>query len=156
MQERNANFALGSAMSLGFGALSYELYKRLAQDPYKEEGWEKYADEAIDRSGLLGVLGLMRETAATIPGINDYVSFSGQQTTRRGGESLVGKVAGPTLDTARTLSQIASGLDDPTQSTIHQMRRLVPYQNVWWARKHVFDNLEEGLNQRLNIPKDRR
>ena len=156
MQERNANFALGSAISLGFGALSYELYKRLSQDPYKEEGWEKYMDEAIDRSGLLGVLGLVRESTAAVPGLNDFTTFSGQQTTRRGGESLVGKAFGPTLDAAQIIGRIASGIDDPTQATTKQIRKLLPYQNVWWMRKFVFDNLEEGFNSIFRIPKDRR
>jgi predicted nucleic acid-binding protein len=156
LQQKNANFALGSAMSLGLGALSYYLWGVTSGNNTLDEDWDKWADEMIDRSGMIGVFAEVRNIGSTIPFLNDYVMLSGEQTTRRGGTGFAGAIGGPSHDLLMTIGALAAGLDDPTQGTTRLARKLMPYQNVWWARQFVFDNLVEGINEQLNLPADRR
>jgi hypothetical protein len=105
----------------------------------------------IDRSGLLGVFGEVRNIGSTIPWMNDYVMLSGGQTTRRGGTGAVASTLGPSFDLATTMSSVLSGLDDPTMGTVRSARKMMPFQNVWWARQ-MWDQALENID----LPADRR
>ena len=114
LQEQNANFALGTAISLGLGTLSYALYGAFVgldkkNSPFNQP-FSKWMDEAIDRSGMLGVLAEVRRVGATVPWLNDYVMFSGQQSTRWGGQGLAGALGGPSFDLATTAADVATTL----------------------------------------------
>jgi hypothetical protein len=151
LQERDARFALGSAMSLAMGLLSYQLWAAATGHDSSADEWDKVADEMIDRSGLLGVFGEVRNIGSTIPWMNDYVMLSGGQTTRRGGTGAVASTLGPSFDLATTMSSVLSGLDDPTMGTVRSARKMMPFQNVWWARQ-MWDQALENID----LPADRR
>ena len=151
MQAPNARFATGTAVSLGLGALSYYLWGLASGNDTTKDGWDKWADEMVDRSGLIGVFGEARNIGSTIPFLNDYVMFSGEQTTRRGGTGFAGALLGPSIDLANSVGGLLSGLDDPTQGTARYAQKILPYQNLWWARQLVFDRLVEVLN----LPQER-
>ena len=117
--------------------------------------WETWADEMIDRSGMLAVFGFGRDALAAVPWANDYVMFAGEQTERRGGTGLANTILGPTGDLLFTATRGFSDINDPTASTLHQFRKMLPFQNVWWLRKTVFDPLEQGTQDLFNIPETR-
>jgi hypothetical protein len=157
LQENPRNFALGTAQSLGLAALSYYLYmasQGRGQEALDQD-WDVWADEMIDRSGMLAVFGFGRDALAAVPWANDYVMFSGEQTERRGGTGLANTALGPTGDLLFTATRAFADIDDPTGSTLHQIRKMMPFQNVWWLRKTVFDPLEEGTQSALGIPDER-
>lgn len=150
LQGRNANFALSAAISLAMGALSYKVWMFSVYGPNPDNhpnvGWEKWADEMIDRSGLLGAFAEVRNIGSSIPWVADAITFSGAPPTRFGGVGTAGKLLGPTADLVETAARVAGGVDEPTQPWARQVRKLLPYQNVWWARHTIFDPLVEAAD----------
>jgi hypothetical protein len=49
---------------------------------------------------------------------------------------------------------VISGIDDPTQSTLNQARKLIPWQNVFYL-KEGFRAVTEGTGDLLNLPEKR-
>jgi hypothetical protein len=158
LQQADMAVAQGAAMSLALGAFSYYIWAvTTGGDAYEEmmnADLDKWADEAIGRSGLLGILGEVQRIAETIPLMKDYVTFSGQASTRRGGGSLLEAVGGPTLDLAQRIARVVTDSDSPTQGTAHAIRTMLPYQNVFFLRQ-IFDMIEEGSGDILGLPEKR-
>lgn len=136
----------GMAFSLALGAVSYYIgAAAVGGDKLKEAKnakFDRLVDEAIDRSGLLGIFGEVRNVAQKIPATSPYASFSGYRTGTRRATSLFGDLAGPSVDLLETGIGVIAALDDPTQKTVHDVRRLLPYQNVFYLRQ-LFSNLVE-------------
>ena len=158
LQQRDAAAVQGVITSLMMGAFSYYVY--LASrgeadqfDPVKN--YDKIMDEAIDRSGLTGVLSLGQQLLQRIPATAPYTSFSSERTTRRASSDLIDLLAGPSYNMAKTVGNVMVGLDEPTESTLHQARLLAPYQNVFWLRL-ILDKLEAGIADAANLPENRR
>lgn len=155
LQQRDMAFLNGSVVSLALGALSYYLYAVAAGgETYQKmlkAGPGKFADEAINRSGLLGVFSEAQRFAERIPATQPYASFSGDRTTRRGGDDIIDVLGGPTLGAAKSAAKVLTGIDSPTKSTLHAARQLAPWQNLILFRQ-VLDALETkaGLPERRN------
>jgi hypothetical protein len=156
MQSPDMALANGMAFSLALGALSYYTWAAtvggdaLAQA--SEFNADKWADEAIDRSGLLGVFAEGRRVLERIPATQNAVTFSNERTTRRASQGLIGAVAGPSFDLGEKVGNVVMGIDSPTQSTLHQARLMMAYQNVFYMRQ-FFDEMEERLG--ANLPERR-
>lgn len=159
LQQRDTNFMQGVVISLAMGALSYYLYSVArggdAYERMQNADAETWADEAIARSGVLGVLGLAQDITSRIPATAKISSFSGGRTTRRGGDDLVEAVLGPSFDFAKTSADVLTEVNDPTASTTHKMRQLLPWQNVSYL-SWLFDATEKATNKQFNIPETRR
>lgn len=155
IQQRDMAVVNGAMVSLAMGAVSYYIWAVTSGGRALEEmlnaGPDKWADEAIDRSGLLGILGEVRNVGERVPLIQKGITFSGERTTRRGGEDLIGTILGPNFDLADRYATILMSLDEPTQSTTHKIRTVIPFQNVWWLRRG-FDEVERGFNQAFGVP----
>lgn len=149
VQQRDMAFFNGTMVSLALGALSYYLSAVSAGgDTYQKmlkAGPGKFADEAINRSGVLGIFSDAQRFMERIPATQPYVSFSGERTTRRGGDDIVDVVLGPTFGLAKTGAKALAGMDDPTKSTLHNIRQMMPWQNlIGWRR--VLDAIEAQAN----------
>jgi len=159
-QLRQGDMAIvnGTILSLALGALSYYIWAvSVGGEAYEEmlnAPLEKWADEAIDRSGILGVFGEGLRIGERIPGVQRFVRFSDQRTTRGGGEDLLGTIAGPTFDFVDKLTDIAVSIDDPTMSTLHKVRLLLPYQNLFYLRQ-LWDQIEQSTGEALGLPERR-
>lgn len=162
LQQRDMAFYTGATISLALGALSYYTYANIVGGPilaemqknFAEGNWDKFADEAINRSGLLGIGAEVQSIGSAIPGVADKVTFSGKRSTRQGASNLFEAVAGPTFgDLANTTSQVITGAYSPTQGTLHQMRTLTPLQNHTLLRG-IYDQIEDGIAAKL--PENRR
>lgn len=150
LQRRDMAAVTGSMISLALGTLSYYIYANLAGGKAKEDmdkaiatgNWGKFADEAIARSGLIGVGGDVQSILSEIPGAAPFVTFTGDRVTRRGGGSgLVDALAGPSADLANSIANVISGAHDPTKSTLHQLRKALPLQNHFLLRQ-ALDKIE--------------
>lgn len=150
LQQRDMAFMTGSMVSLAMGGLSYYTYANIVggkvlaemQNDIAEGNYSKFADEMINRSGLLGFGADIQSVASSIPGIADYASFSGSRTTRQGASNLSETLLGPTFgDLLNTGTNIATGAASPTQGTLHQTRTLMPLQNHILFRR-IFDAIE--------------
>lgn len=152
MQQRDASVLAGSLASLGLGALSYYLWAvasggKSYEDMMKADAG-KWADEAINRSGLLGTVSEVQRIAQTIPLLEPIASFSGSRQTRRPGDDLGEALLGPSFDFLQNATGVISGLDQPTQGTLRQFRRLLPYQNALGLRQAI-DAAEAAVGSRL-------
>lgn len=155
---------LGSINALALGALSYyiwantiggntkaqmqnELEAAISGDP---EAIGRWADEAINRSGLLGVFSEAIKTAERIPALQDYVTFGDAPTARSPFVNPVAELLGPSISLANNLGRIAVTLDDPTSETFRKAKQVLPYQNVFWLRQQL-DALNEHLMQQAGV-----
>ena len=156
LQQKDAAVLSGSLASLGIGALSYYLWAVAtggqAYDDMQNASLDKWADEAINRSGLIGGLGEVQRIAQNIPLIAPYASFSGKKSTRRPGDNLVEALLGPSFDFGQGVAQVLGGLKEPTQSTLHELRKLVPFQNTMFLREAI-DAVENAIGS--NLPQRR-
>lgn len=154
LQKRDMAVVTGVMVSLALGALSYYIYAmtaggavqakmEAALDDLDGDGWKVFADEAMARSGVFGALGLMQGALSEIPLSAPYVTFAGQRTSRRGGESVVESTLGPSFDMLTTAANVVAGMDDPTQSTVRQASNLLPLQNHFLLRQ-AFDKIAEA------------
>lgn len=147
LQQRDAAFVQGTMLSLALGAMSYYIWAMTVGGDALETAMqldsEKWADEAISRSGNLAVFAEVQDILSQIPLTQPYVTFSGQRTTRRGGEGLVEAALGPSFDLITSGASVLSGIDDPTQSTAHKLRLMLPLQNHFMLRQ-LFDQIEAG------------
>lgn len=155
LQQRDMAFMNGTIVSLALGALSYYLSSVVAGGENYQKmlkaGPSKFADEAINRSGVLGVLAEGQRFLERIPATQPFVTFSGDRTTRRGGDDIVDVLAGPTFGAGKTAARVLQNLDDPTRSTLHAARQLAPFQNLLYLRQ-ILDQIEasSGLPERRN------
>lgn len=148
LQARDAAFVQGTIASLALGVLSYYLWAVSTGGQAYEEMLnakpERWADEAIARSGVLAVFGEFQRIGERIPAIDQFMNFSGQRVTNRAGTSLIEALAGPSFDAADQSLKVLTQLDSPTQGTVHAIRTLLPFQNLFWLRQ-AFDQVEKAI-----------
>lgn len=156
LQEHDLAFMNGVISSLALGALSYYLYGVFTGGKTYTEmmnaGPDKWADEAISRSGVTAIFDEAQRISARVPLLQKYTSFSGRQTTRRGGGDLASEILGPSFDALSRVTKIASEIDSPTKSTLHTVRTLLPLQNIFYLRQ-LLDKVEAAAGSKL--PKKR-
>jgi len=158
LQQRDMAVLTGTMVGLAMGTLSYYIWANTVGGQAFEEmqdalanldngGWEKFADEAINRSGNLGILGEVQDFLSTFQQTAPYVTFSGEKTTRRnGGADWLEIFGGPSADAVKTLGQGVTDLlseDGLAQSGLHKLRTLIPLQNNFYLRQ-LFDAVEKA------------
>lgn len=153
LQERDMAVVNGAMISLALGALSYYTWAIVAGGRHQAEmenaSMERWLDEAIDRSGLLGVISELQRVGETNPTLSQFLRLASAPTSQRQGVETIEALLGPSYGLADNLFSFLAGVDDPTQATLHQARLMWPYQNVVYLRQ-IFDRLEElsGLPER--------
>jgi hypothetical protein len=157
MQQRDMAVVQGMLVSLAFGALSYYIRAQLIGGTYKENmesaTTAEWADNALYNSGLLGVFAEVQAVGSKLPATAPYSTFAGRAVQNRSGQGIISNVLGPSFDMADTAVRIASGIDEPTDATVGQARKLVPYQNLWWLRS-LFNEIEDAAKD--GVPDSRR
>lgn len=153
LQAHDAAFVNGMMISLALGGISYYLASMAsggdAQTEMENAGPDKWIDEMISRSGLIGVFDEGQRIAQRIPMLQRFASFSGTRSSRREGGDLVSELMGPTYDLLTKGSSVLAGVDEPTKQTLHQLRQMLPFQNLWYLRR-LLTQIEEssGLPER--------
>jgi hypothetical protein len=154
----------GSAFSLALGMLSYytwaisvggdtqarmenELEAAINGD---EDALRRWADEAINRSGLLGVLSEVQKFAERVPALAPYASLSGKPPSRSPGLNPVTEMMGPTWNLIQNSGRIAVTLDDPTRETFKLGKQMTPYQNHFLFRQG-FDRVNKAIAGKFGV-----
>ena len=157
LQEHDLATVNGIMSSLALGALSYYLYAKATGGKTETEmmnaGVDKWADEAISRSGITGIFDEFQRMATRVPMLQNYASFSGRTTTRRGGGDLSGEILGPSFDLMSRALKIGTEIDEPTKGTLHTVRTMMWLQNVFYIRQ-LLDKVEEAAGS--GLPEKRR
>lgn len=152
-----APVAIGAIQALALGALSYYTWAISKGGKAKQEmlnsiergDWGKWADEAIDRSGLLGVLGELRYDAGRVPWAKNVAyPFTHHPSTKSGYTPDLLQVLGPTYSGASDVAQITANLNNISNRNVGQARRLTPYQNVFYLN-WLFSALQKHAQETL-------
>lgn len=157
LQQRDGAVVQALVVRLALGALSYYLYAKAVGGDTETEmlnaPLSKWADEAIARSGTIGVFDELQRILQRIPATAPYASFSGRRSSRREGGNLLEALAGPSLDLLfEKGAGVLMGLDSPTKQTAHLFRQMLPFQNLFYLRR-VFDLIEAAAAR--NLPERR-
>lgn len=153
MQQRDAAAVSGALASLGMGAMSYFLYAHVtggrALDDMKNGDARHWADAAINRSGLIsGFIGEGQNLATRIPLLQNISSFSGGRATKRPGDNVMQSVLGPSFNFGQNVAGVLTSINSPTQQTLQQFSRLVPFQNTIGLREGI-DAVQNAVGKHL-------
>lgn len=150
--------AEGFAASIALSAVSLYLWAFTSGD----EQWnrvrnysvEELLDQLLARSGYLGFFSEVQGVAAHFPLVQDYFTFAGSPIEGRRAEDVVDQIAGPSLGKLNGIINVLQGMDEPTQGTINQARKMMILQNHF-ALRRGFTFIEESINDFFNLPERR-
>jgi hypothetical protein len=157
LQQRDMAAFNGMMVMLALGALSYKLKSDAAgiptADPSTLGGQVAWASEALDNSGVLGVL--MNADHAIEKMTSDRIGLSaltGKPFRRYMNVNTMGAFLGPSLGKASDILDVVSAAfrGKITDSDTHKIRKLIPLQNLFWARG-MFNSAEHGINDAFGI-----
>lgn len=143
----------GIMFSLATGALSYYAWATAvggkSLDKANEMDLEDWIYQAVDRSGMMGLMSYPWRIAEQVPALNQMAIFGGEDQAYRRPVGLVGALFGPTASKLEKMTELLKTIDQPERQArnLHLMRQLfVPYQNHFLFRRMV-DGFEEALTQ---------
>lgn len=160
LQRADAAVVQGAIFSVMMGSVAWALKEMVrGRDPFEQETGV-WVQNAIDRSGLLGILmdvngALERATHGRV-GLSAVTS--GTPATRFQARNVVDSFLGPSVGTATDLVQIFGspfGEGGATQRDLQVFRKLVPFNQLFYAR-FLFDKLEGGAADFFNLPETAR
>lgn len=159
LQQRDAATLNGAALMVALGGLVGIMKGKIAGQPTHSD-WDDprknaaFLVDAIDRSGLTGwLMDANSMTEKLTRGAVGLSAITGKPVSRYASRNLTGSLLGPSVgtveDALRTVGAAASG--EWNQSNSRALRRLIPYNNLFYARK-LFDEAEAGINGWLGVP----
>ena len=150
------NITLGWTMMAGLGILSYGL-KEFAAGREAKTDLPTMIREGLDKSGMTGYMmfgnSMIERMSRGELGLQAVIG--GEPISRYKARSVISDLLGPSFGTASDARQAISGaLDKITTGEINPSdikagRRLLPYQNLIYARRG-FDMMQEGVQDALD------
>lgn len=135
------------------GYASYWAKQKAAGQPVESQDMGRLALEVLDKTNLMGWTGSVIYPALWQLGFKDFSRWSDRDAT----ETLLGPVAGTIASIYNRrlparLTASGEGRDQPfSRSDLHFIRRLMPGQNLWYARRAV-NGLEDSIGDLFNLP----
>lgn len=130
------------------GTLSYVSKQKLANQPIEKEPG-RLALEVLDKSNLLGWTGEIIFPALWQAGLKDLSRWSDRDPV----ETLGGPTAGTVASTFER--QFPARMANPNvpfrRSDLHFLRRMMPAQNLWYARRGV-NAMEDLVGDAFDLP----
>lgn len=160
LQQRDMATLSGAAMMTALGGLSGILKAKAAGQPGHTE-WSdpkknaQFLVEAIDRAGLTGwLMDVNSMTEKMTRGAVGLSAITGKPVSRYAQRNIASTLFGPTAGTIQDFARVAGAAasGEWNQSDSRIARRLVPYNNIFYARD-MFDRAEAGINDFLGVPK---
>lgn len=157
LQQRDAAFLNGLLMSVALGGVVYGAKQSLAGREVDLRP-AKVILEAVDRSGVTGYwmdLNNMMSTISSgtlsigrITGIDDPMS---RYASRNVSGIFLGPTAGAIEDMSRIIRSLGVLGDEEFRATdLHSIRKMIPYQNLFYTRK-LLDMVEESTADQLGL-----
>lgn len=157
LQQRDAAFVSGLFATLALGALSFWLKAFVAGEERFAQAQNAsaaiWATEAVDNSGILGILSDVNNIAEKATrGRVGLSYFTGHQASRYQSRSAVGSLLGPTYDLAASAFQIsgATSSGEWTAGDTRAVRKMLPFQNLFWLRQ-TLNEIERRVNATLGV-----
>ena len=150
MQERDLDFMFGSILLMGSGMLIDKIYHefRFGRDYSKLSLTTKLLN-AFDRSGLAGIYTDINKAVETLtdnrigigPALGENRLFGSSMRWK------AGTIGGPTGGQIYNIFDILMdvGGNKYNHHTAKNVRRLIPFQNVWYL-DWLFDDIQKGLH----------
>lgn len=150
MQEKDLDFLFGSMLLMGSGMLIDKIYTefRFGRDYSKQSLTTKLLN-AFDRSGLAGIYTDINKAIETLtdnrigigPAVGESKPFGSSNRWK------AGTIAGPTGGQIYNIFDILYdvGGNQYNHHTAKNVRRLIPFQNVWYL-DWLFDDIQKGLH----------
>lgn len=146
LQRRDLAVMNGLMAMLALGYLRYAAKQWTSDRPIDTDA-ATVMKEAIDGAGLTTYLA---EPYDVFAGMMDLPRFS-RYKDRSWLETMAGPNAGTITDMMGTVSDMRR--DGVSQRDIHKMRKLLPYQNLFYLRRAI-NALEEGTGDALGVPEE--
>lgn len=142
LQRRDAEFAQGLISLLVLGELSYITSRLLKNQPIDEDP-SHLLYEAIDRSGILGIL---MEVPLTLQKTG---LLPGGGTSRYSSRGWLGALGGPTLGTVEDITYLLNRFKNADETPLtdkdsDRVLKLWPANNIWYV---------DGINRNLGLSK---
>lgn len=139
--------ASGIVSAIALGGLAAGLKQIMRGKDPSEWTEEQWVHEAVDASGILGILGEglnMMDKVGAGPAL-----LTGKPVSRYASRNIAGTIAGPTGDTLQDAVSVLTSItglegDRFDEKDIARIRKIIPLQNVFYLRK-IFDLIEEGI-----------
>lgn len=158
LQQRDGAALMGVVSMMALGALSSWTKAQIRGEDTSTWTQGKWTVEALDNSGLLGVLMEANNIVDKLPGGPFALGrLSGKTVSRYQSRNLVGALGGPSLDAVgdlATMTRLASPTQKWSGADTHAIRKIMPLQNLFYLRT-LFDKVEEGINNSMGIPQRR-
>lgn len=163
LQQRDAAVVQGVVTMIALGGL-VEVLKLKASgrevdidltDPKKAA---QFMANAVDRSGLLGwLMEANNMTEKLTRGAVGLSAITGKPISRYASRNITGALLGPTFGTVEDFIRVtgAATSREWNQSDSRVMRRLIPYNSIFWLRT-IFDQAEAGINEFFGVPEPAR
>ena len=150
MQEKDLDFMFGSILLMGSGMLIDKIYTefRFGRDYSKQSLTTKLLN-AFDRSGLAGIYTDINKAIETLtdnrigigPAVGESKPFGSSNRWKAG--TLGGPTGGQIYNIFDILYDV--GGNQYNHHTAKNVRRLIPFQNVWYL-DWLFDDIQKGLH----------
>lgn len=146
LQRRDSEVAAGVVSLLSLGALSYVITSMVrGQEP--DLSFEKLAQEAIDRSGLLGITTEVFNIGQKMFGIDGASRYNSRGVF----SAMLGPSLGVGEDTVSFINKAIRDIRGDAQLTTNdwqKVQRLFPYQNLfymYWLNRQITDSVATSL-----------
>ena len=149
LQQGDTAFLSGTIFALTAGMAVYA-FKELEKGNKLSDKPEKWLVEGIDRSGLFTVMMEANNIVEKL-GAPGLARLSGAPPASRfKSRNILGSFVGPTAGTVQDVAVSTNAIlsNDLKKSDVRAMRRLVPYQNLFYLRR-MFDEAEGKIAQEL-------
>ncbi len=145
LQQRDAASLNGIGFMMVGGMMSYYL-KQVAAGKKLSDNPKTWAFEGLDRSGLLGVFMEVNNRWEKLGGYGMSQAAGAERASRFQSRNSAGAWLGPSFGTLSDVLSVTSGIarGDADKNTIRAIRRILPFQNLFYTRK-LFDKLEENI-----------
>jgi hypothetical protein len=150
MQEKDLDFLFGSMLLMGSGMLIDKIYTefRFGRDYSKQSLTTKLLN-AFDRSGLAGIYTDINKAIETLtdnrigigPAVGESKPFGSSNRWKAG--TIFGPTGGQIYNIFDILYDV--GGNQYNHHTAKNVRRLIPFQNVWYL-DWLFDDIQKGLH----------
>ena len=160
LQQRDAAFYNGLMISMGLGAMTYAV-KEIVRGKEPSSEPKKLMSEAVSYSGIFALMaetnGLVEKATRGNVGISALTG--NPPMSKFASRNAMGAIFGPTVGTVQDVFQVTGGIgmqigDDPqgfTERDLRALRRLLPYQNLWYTR-NLLNYVENQSAEAMGLP----
>ena len=150
MQEKDMDFLFGSLMLMGSGMMIDAIYHKFRFNrDYSKLSFTQKLLNAFDRSGLAGIYTDINKAIETLtdnrigmgPMLGEKKPYGSSTRWKMG--TMFGASGGQIYNIADIIYDVYGGKYN--HHTAKNVRRLIPFQNVWYL-DWLFDDIQKGLN----------